>query len=147
MKGSKGIEFQKTQAWSSGSFNGNRKIITCQKRSPLLKISSFMFPWKGYHGQRKRKLSTMLRQVCIPLCGLVADKAGKYLCKRKHLQNAPVAGGDVKEVSSKTISHMFICFFMWGGSGAVKVFATPEKSCRLFSNVIRVKSMIYTKHS
>lgn len=108
------IEFQKTQAWSSGYFNGNRKIITCQKRSPLLKISSFMFPRKGCHGQRKRKLSTMLRQVCIPLCGLVADKAGKYLCKRRHLQNAPVAGGDVKEVSSKTISHMFICFFYVG---------------------------------
>lgn len=62
------IEFQKTQVWSSwasGSVNGNRKIVTCKKGSSPLKIFSFMFPWKGCHGQRKRKLSTMLRQVCI----------------------------------------------------------------------------------
>lgn len=93
------IEFQKTQVWSSSSFNGNRKIVTCKKISSLLKIS-FMFPWKGCHGQRKRKLSTMLRQVCIPLCHLAPGKAGKYMCKRKHLQNVPVAGVDTKAVSN-----------------------------------------------
>lgn len=120
------IEFQKTQVWSSGSCNGNRKRETWKKRSPLLKIS-FMLPWKGCHGQRKRKLSTMLGQVCIPLCHLVPDKAGKYMCKRKHLQSAPGAGVDTKAVSNKTISVCSFAFFVCWESGAVKAFASPEK--------------------
>lgn len=61
------MKFQKTQVWSLGSFNGNRKILTCKKRSSLLKNLLFYVSWKGCHGQSKRKLSTMLRQLCIPL--------------------------------------------------------------------------------
>lgn len=36
------MKFQKTQVWSLGSFNGNRKILTCKKRSSLLKKSPLL---------------------------------------------------------------------------------------------------------
>lgn len=39
----------------------------------------------------------------LPSC---SDKAGRYLCKKKHLQNVPAASGNTKEISDKTI---FVC--------------------------------------
>lgn len=127
------IEFQITQVWSSGSFNGKRKIVTCKKRSPLLKISSFMVTWKCCHGQRKRELSTMLRQVCIPLCHLVPDKNGKYLCKRKHLQNASVGGVDIRrKLQVKPFQYVhFYVVRIWSGESVCNSWNIVDYSIML----------------
>lgn len=101
-----------------------------------------MFLWKGCHGQRKIKLSTMMAQVCIPCCQFIPDKAGIYLCKRKHLQKASLASRHTREVSSKTI---FICSSLlnqaWGK------LLQLLKNGRLFNNDIIIKSIIYAKHT